>query len=154
MTHAPPRERDASKPDAGKGTSPMADDPMMGEGMGFELLAASLRADAGDTRAFLEALAAKLGGALPERVRVERGGGLFSHDHPVRRLAVTLGEWEYAVAAAAGGLDAARTHLVRGVTLKSEALGLDEWIEALSAELAALAERSAPDRAALQRLLG
>ncbi|HEV2238378.1 MAG TPA: hypothetical protein VGR57_17085 [Ktedonobacterales bacterium] len=132
----------------------MADDPMTGEGMGFELLAASLRADAGDEKAFLEALATKLGGALPDRVRVERGGGLFSRDHPVHRLAVTLGEWEYVVAAAAGGLDAARTHLVRGVTLKSEPLPLDEWIETLSAELVALAERSAHDRAALQRLLG
>lgn len=132
---------------------PMAGDPM-GEGMEFELLAASLRADAGDARAFLEALAVKLGGALPDRVRVDRGGSLFSHEHPVRRLAVTLGDWEYVVAAANGGLEAARTHLVRGVTLKSEALGLDEWIETLSAELAALAERSAHDRAALQRLLG
>jgi hypothetical protein len=132
----------------------MSGDPPMGDGMQFELLAASLRADAGDAKAFLDALATKLGGALPDRVRVERGGGLFSHDHPVRRLAVALGEWEYMVAAASGGLEAARTHLVRGVTLKSETLGLDEWIEALSAELAALAERSAHDRAALQRLLG
>ncbi len=61
----------------------------MNEGMDFELLAASLRADAGDAGAFLEALAAKLGGALPHRVRVERGGGLFSHGHPVRRLSVS-----------------------------------------------------------------
>lgn len=131
----------------------MADDPT--EAMGFDLLAASLRADAGDTAAFLEALASKLGGALPHRVRVERGGGLFSHQHPVRRLAANLGDWEYVVEAGPGGsLNAARTHAVRGIALKSETLGLDEWIEQLAAELAALAERSAQDRAALQRLLG
>ena len=131
----------------------MADDPT--DAMGFELLAASLRADAGDTGAFLEALAAKLGGALPQRVRVERGGGLFSHQHPVRRLAANLGEWEYIIEAGpGGGLNAARTHAVRGIALKSEPLGLDEWIENLAAELATLAQRSAQDRAALQRLLG
>lgn len=131
----------------------MADDPT--DAMGFELLAASLRADAGDTGAFLEALAAKLGGALPQRVRVERGGGLFSHQHPVRRLAANLGEWEYVIEAGPGGsLNAARTHAVRGIALKSEPLGLDDWIENLAAELATLAQRSAQDRAALQRLLG
>ena len=131
----------------------MADDPT--GGMGFELLAASLRADAGDTGAFLEALAAKLGGALPQRVRVERGGGLFSHQHPVRRLAANLGEWDYMIEAGPGGsLNAARTHAVRGIALKSEALGLDEWIDDLAADLATLAQRSAQDRAALQRLLG
>ena len=134
----------------------MADDDMTGQGgMGFELLAASLRADAGDTGAFLGALATKLGGALPQRVRVEHGGGLFSHAHPVRRVSVSLGEWEYDVAAEPGGtLAASRTHTVRGVALKSEPLGLDDWIEALSAELTMLAQRSAQDRAALQRLLG
>lgn len=131
----------------------MADDDSMTSGMGFELLAASLRSDAGDTGAFLEALAAKLGGALPNRVRIERGGGLFSHQHPVRRLAANLGEWEYVIEAAGGGLSAARTHSVRGISLKSEPLGLDEWIEALAGELATLAQRSAQDRAALQRLL-
>jgi hypothetical protein len=130
----------------------MADDPT--DAMGFELLAASLRADAGDTGAFLEALAAKLGGALPQRVRVERGGGLFSH-HPVRRLAANLGDWEYVIEAGPGGsLNAARTHAVRGISLKSEPLGLDEWIEDLAADLAVLAQRSTQDRAALQRLLG
>lgn len=124
------------------------------EGLGFELLAASLRADTTDTAAFLDALATKLAGALPHRVRVTRGGGLFSHTHPVNHLAVNLGEWEYEVAARPGGdLSAARTHTVRGVALKSEPLGLDEWIELLGAELAVLAQRSAQDRAAMQRLL-
>ena len=132
----------------------MADDTL-DSGMGFELLAASLRADAGDSRAFLEALATKLGGALPQRVQVERGGGLFSHAHPVRRLTVNLGEWQYFLEAGPGSeLNASRMHAVRGIALKSEPLAVDVWIEALSMELAALAQRSAQDHAALQRLLG
>jgi hypothetical protein len=122
--------------------------------MQFELLAASLRADASDAVAFLEALATKLSGALPQRVQVERGGGLFSHAHPVRRIAVRLGEWEYALAAEApGALAASRTHAVRGITLKSEPLSLDQWISELSAELADLANSSLQDQTALKRLL-
>ncbi len=128
---------------------------LMGPGMGFEMLAASLRADAGDTLAFMEALATKLGGALPHRVRVERGGGLFSRAHPVRLIAVNLGDWEYLVNAAPDGtLEAARTHAVRGIALKSEPVPLDQWIEDLSAGLATLAQASLQDRMALQRLLG
>ena len=128
---------------------------LMGPGMGFELLAASLRADAGDTLAFMEALATKLGGALPHRVRVERGGGLFSHAHPVRQITVNLGDWQYLVTATPdGALEAARTHAVRGIALKSEPVALDQWIEDLSAGLAALAQASLQDRMALQRLLG
>ncbi len=127
----------------------------MGPGMRFELLAASLRADADDTLAFTEALATKLAGAFPHRVRVERAGGLFSHAHSVRHIAVSLGEWEYTLThGSSGEVDTARTHSVRGVTLRSEPLGMDEWISALGDELAALALRSAQDHAALRQLLG
>jgi hypothetical protein len=134
-----------------------SDDEMslMGPGMQFEMLAASLRADAGDTLAFMEALGAKLGGALPHRVRVERGGGFFSHAHPVRRITVDLGDWQYVVNAAPdGALAASRTHAVRGIALKSEPVALDQWIVDLSNGLAALAQASLQDRMALQRLLG
>ncbi|HEX9038937.1 MAG TPA: hypothetical protein VF808_18285 [Ktedonobacterales bacterium] len=127
---------------------------LMGDGLGFEILAASLRADAGDTVAFMEALATKLGGALPHRVRIERSGGLFSHGHPVRHIAVNLGDWEFAIAAdPSGALSASRTHTVRGIALKSESAPLDQWIEDLSASLADLARASLQDRIALQRLL-
>jgi hypothetical protein len=128
---------------------------LMGPGMEFEMLAASLRADAGDALAFMEALATKLGGALPHRVRVERGGGFFSHAHPVRQITVNLGDWQYLVTAAPDGtLESARTHAVRGIALKSEPVTLDQWIEDLSAGLAELARASLQDRMALQRLLG
>ena len=44
----------------------------------LDLLAASLRADTSDLRAYVESLAVKLEEAVPERVRVERRrGGLF-----------------------------------------------------------------------------
>ncbi len=129
-------------------------DPM-GQGMQFELLAAALRSEETDTAAFLEALATKLGGALPHRTQIERGGGLFSHGHPVRRIVVQLGEWEYTlIAGAAHELQAARAHAVRGITLKNEPLSVDQWIESLAADLADLAQTSEHEGAALHRLLG
>jgi hypothetical protein len=42
---------------------------------------------------------------------------------------------------------------VRGITLKSEELGIDEWIDSLAAEVVAEADRSERGRLALEKLL-
>jgi len=132
----------------------MMDDHLIGgEGMGFELLAASLRADMSDTRAFLEALATKFGGALPQRTTVERERHLFRKEQPVRRIEINLGDRIYRLTAQAGGLLAQRVHVVRGIALKTDEIGLDGWLSELVQGLAELAQRSAQDRAALERLL-
>lgn len=117
----------------------------------FDLLAASLRADATDMRAFVQALAAKLEGSFPEHVRIERGG--FLGDKHVRRLEVELGESRYELEANRGDVECRRRAVVRGISLKTEELPLDEWIGRLSAELLAVAERSERGRAALEQLL-
>jgi hypothetical protein len=133
----------------------MADDKSLigDEGMGFELLAASLRADMTDTHAFLAALAAKIGGALPQRTTVEREHHLFRKEQPVRRIQINLGDRIFSLAAQSGGLLAQRAHVVRGIALKTEEMSLDAWLNELVQGLAELAQRSAQDRAALARLL-
>jgi hypothetical protein len=118
----------------------------------LDLLAASLRADATDTAAFLEALAARLEGALPGQVEVQRKGGLFGGKR-VRRIAVRLGDSHYEIEGDGGPPTARRRTVVRGIALKSEALPVDAWIDALSADLLALAQTSERGRAALERLL-
>ena len=55
----------------------MGDLEPSGPASNFDLLAASLRADAADLKTFMEVLATKLSDALPNMVRVEREGGLF-----------------------------------------------------------------------------
>jgi hypothetical protein len=119
----------------------------------LDLLAASLRADASDTAAFLEALAARLEGALPGQVEVQRKGGLFGGGKRVRQIAVRLGDRHYEIEGDHGALVARRRSVVRGIALKSEELGVDAWIEGLSADLLALAQRSEQGRLALERLL-
>jgi hypothetical protein len=124
------------------------------EDPGFELVAASLRADATDVAAFVEALAVKLEGALPGSVRVERrGGGLFSREKRVRRISVSFDEARYDLEREDGTLRTSRRSEVRGIVIKSEALDLDAWIEALSRELATQARESERARVALERLL-
>jgi len=42
---------------------------------------------------------------------------------------------------------------VRGISLKSDELGLDEWIDSLAAQLVSEARRGERGRVALERLL-
>lgn len=123
----------------------------MEPGSDFDLLAASLRADATDMRAFVEALAAKLEASFPERTRVERGG--FLGGKRVRKIECELGEDRYVVEHADGRVTTRRSKVVRGIALKNEELPIAEWIDALSRELVGEAGRSEQGRAALERLL-
>lgn len=122
---------------------------------GFDLVAASLRADTTDLAAFVEALAVKLQGALPGDVTVERsGGGLLGRgQRRVRRIAVTMEGGRYDLERDGSQIQTSRRNEVRGIVIKSEQLGLDEWIDELSRELTERARQSEQSRAALQRLL-
>src|SRR3954464_14948000 len=126
--------------------------PPVADAPDLDLLAASLRADATDTAAFLEALAARLQGALPGQVDVQRKGGLFGGKR-VRRIEVRLGDTRYEIEGDGGQPTARRRNVVRGIALKTEELPVDAWLEALSAALLALAQTSGRGRAALERLL-
>jgi hypothetical protein len=120
---------------------------------GFDLLAASVRADATDVRAFVSALATKLELSFPARCRVERSGFLAKKKR-VRRIAVDLGDARYELEHDDGAVNARRSTVVRGIALKSEELSLEEWVDKLVAQLSVEAEQSERDREALERLIG
>ena len=120
----------------------------------FDLLAASLRADAVDLKAFVEGLAVKLSESFPSQVKVERGRGLLGGKQRVRRLALKLGECDYELVSDDGTLSASRRVVVRGIALRTESLTLEQWIDAVAQELVAQAGKTESDRLALERLLG
>lgn len=119
-----------------------------------DLLAASLRADTGDLKAFLEALAVKLEGALPLATVVTRQRKLFSKEHPVKEILITMDDYHYRISQEQQGtLLTQRVKVVRGIVLKTEQLSMDQWIEELAMGLARQAAQSAQARAALERFL-
>jgi hypothetical protein len=79
---------------------------------------------------------------------------LFTRRKRVGRIEVELGEERYVLVADGGALEARRAKVVRGVVLKSEPLGLEEWVESLAQAIAAEARTSEQGRLALERLLG
>jgi len=122
--------------------------------MRTELFAASLRADKTELKTFLDALAIKLEGSLPDYTRVTRQGSFFSHERPVKEIVVSLGEYQYRIGREKqGSLIAVCAHMVRGIVLKTEQTTVDQWIDELSEALAQLASHSAQSRAALERFL-
>ena len=130
----------------------MQDEPS--QSMQVELFAASLRADYTDVGAFLEALAAKFQGALPTHTSVTRHAGLFSREHPVKEIAVTLGEFQYRMSKERQGpLLALRSHLVRGIVLSSEQIPVEQWIEEIAEALAQFAAHNQQAHMALSRFL-
>ena len=121
----------------------------------FDLVAASLRADAADSRGLAEALAVRLETALPAQTRVHRQSRKFlSRDKIVRAIEVHAGESRYALNVDNHGrLETTRSAAVRGIVLKNDPLPLDEWIDALARDLTGMARASEQGRLALERLL-
>jgi hypothetical protein len=117
----------------------------------FDVLAASLRADARDVHAFLEALAVRLEGAFPDSIRIDRDGMLGRGQ--VRAIQLEVGTHRYRLTARKGRVTGGRAQVVRGVVLKNEDLDVGSWIEALSNDLEDAARTSEREREALGRLL-
>jgi hypothetical protein len=124
------------------------------EPLQMEMLAASLRADTTDNRAFLEALAAKLAGSLPNQTTVVRQSSIFSREHPVKEITVTMGDYQFRIGREKQGpIITQLAKVVRGIVLKTEQIPMDQWIDELANALAHEAAHSAQARIALERFL-
>ena len=123
------------------------------DGLQIDILAGSLRADAGDMKTFVEILAKKLEDTFPNRVKIQRKG-LPGTARPVVHLALSFSESQFELDNNKGQVSTRRRKMVRGVALNTEELSLDAWIDQLSAALIDEANRSEADRLALERMLG
>lgn len=108
-----------------------------------------------DIRGFLPLFAIVLASALPDETEVERKGGLFQKQKPVRKVTVTLGDQTYTLEdTGQGPLSAHRIKTVRGITLKTEPLPVEVWLAELSEAISSRAQRNEKAFFALKELLG
>ncbi len=117
----------------------------------FDLVAASIRADAGDQRTFLDVLAAKLQDALPGHVTVQREGGLFAREHRVRQVVCTVNQRRYELEWKGGAIEARMG--AAGNPRLVQPMVLDQLVELLSRDLVAEARASNSARAAMDALV-
>ncbi|HLZ57699.1 MAG TPA: hypothetical protein VKR06_12185 [Ktedonosporobacter sp.] len=124
------------------------------EPLQVEILAASLRANSADLNAFLEALAVKLTGALPNQTQVVRQNSLFSREHPVKEIVVSFSDTQYRIQRERyGPMITLRAKIVRSIVLKTDQIPMEQWIEELAGNLARESSHSEQTRAALERFL-
>jgi len=132
----------------------MADDFEQQDWVRFGVAAALSKQYAADQRVFLDLLAQMLESALPNETEIGRRGGLFSKK-TVQRVTVQMGDNRYTLEdPGRGPLQATRTHIVRGIALKTEPIPVQTWLEELGAALDAHARTNAAAREALSRMIG
>ena len=108
-----------------------------------------------DVRGFLPLLAVVLESSLPGETEIERKGGLFQKQKPVRKVTVTMGDLAYMLEDIGHGpLAAQRVKTVRGIKLKTESLSVEEWLAELSEAISTRAQRNEKTFFALKELLG
>jgi len=120
----------------------------------FDVEAAWLRRSQGDLRAFMEALAVRLEGALPSQVSVERRrDGLLSKTNHVAKIEVKTDTAIHSLSLTKGGLAATRAKVIRGVAISTSSLPVADWLSQVRAEAQVMAERTVGAAEALRDFL-
>ena len=111
------------------------------------------RAYAADQRQFLTFLAAALEKALPGEIELKRAG-LFSNKHVIA-LTLHLENDRFVIEdLGRGPLRASKAHVVRGITVKTEEIPMQEALAEIGAALDERAKKSEAARNALATMLG
>ncbi|HYA00759.1 MAG TPA: hypothetical protein VEK76_10470 [Candidatus Binatia bacterium] len=109
----------------------------------LDTVAASLHLDAADVAVFFQVFAGKLLATVPGMVEVQREGGMFKKEHPIRKITVRAAEDVFEAELRRGTVVCRHAHAVRGIVLRSEELGFDAWRRALVQVLGSQAQLSA-----------
>ncbi len=125
----------------------------MDDSMDLELAAASLRADGTDVRILVKALADQLTEALGSRLEVKRSGGRFRKSDDIRSIRITLNEDQFDAEVDGSTLRCTIGHSSGGIRIRSEKVGVDDWLARLLAVLNAEAAHSQAVRQALESMV-
>ncbi len=131
----------------------MSQELVPGESPDIDLIAASLRADATDLDAFVEGLAAKLEGAVPNQTTVNRTKRGFRGPKVVQQIVLDAGGERLVLERHGDHVHTVRAKVSGGIVLKTEQVDIEPWLGAIALALQAEAERNARTRDALEKLL-
>jgi hypothetical protein len=123
------------------------------DSMDLELAAASLRADGSDVRILVKVLVDQLADALGPRLEVKRAGGLLRRSEEVRSLRISLGEDQFDAQLDGDTLQCTIGHSSGGIRIRSEKVGVDDWLARLLTVLKDEASRNQSVRRALESIV-
>ena len=123
---------------------------MSGDAFDLELATAALLSDTHDVRFLLQMLARQLSGSLGDRVRVERRGGLLKRRNgEVESVSLSVGDDVYTASEAECSIG----HDSGGIRIRTERVGMEEWLSRLLGALQVEAGHNQSARMALENLL-
>jgi len=109
--------------------------------------------DTTDLRALLKALAGQLAGPLGERLKVQREGGLFRKSEEVKSLSATIGSEEFEASVSGATVSCLIGRASGGIRIRSDKVGMDEWLQRLLQALQVEAAHSESARLALEKIV-
>jgi hypothetical protein len=121
--------------------------------MDLELAAASLRADGSDVRILVKVLADQLADALGSRLEVKRSGGRFRKSDDIQSIRITIDDDQFEAVVDGPTLRCSVGHSSGGIRIRSEKVGVDEWLARLLSLLKAEAAHSQAVRQALESMV-
>jgi hypothetical protein len=121
--------------------------------MDLELAAASLRADGSDVRILVKVLVDQLADALGSRLEVKRAGGRFRKSEEIRSIRIAAGDDQFDAGVDGTMLRCTVGHSSGGIRIRSEQVGVDEWLARLLATLKTEAAHSQAVRQALESMV-
>ncbi len=124
-----------------------------GDSMDLDLAAASLRADGDDVRVLVKVLADKLADALGSRLELKHAGGRFRKSDEVRSIRITIDDDQFDAEVDGTALACTIGHSSGGIRIRSEKVGVDDWLTRLLTALEAEAAQSSAVRQALENMV-
>lgn len=120
----------------------------------LDILASMLSSDKKQTKDHVETLSNILEATLPEHVKIKRGGMFFSKDRPLEELTVQFEETAYVlIVSKKGAVQARKQKFVRGISLSSVDMQVQECIDSIVQHLSETAAKSSAARDALARFI-
>jgi hypothetical protein len=124
-----------------------------GEPFDLDSAMAVIQGSSGDVRILMRLLARELADVLGPRMSVERTGGWLKRSDDVKAMEVTLGDDVMSAQVHGSSVECMIGHSSGGIRIRSEKVGMDEWLRRLLAGLNAEASKSEQARQALENLM-
>jgi hypothetical protein len=133
----------------GSGSGQDAADPSFD----LSMAVAQLASNSTDLRIMLKLLVSQLADVLGDRIVVERAGGRFRKSEDIKSARVTLGDDTLEAVVEGATVRCTIGHSSGGIRIRSEQVGMDEWLTRLLATLQSEAAHSDQTRRALENIV-
>jgi hypothetical protein len=119
----------------------------------LELATTSLLGDGKDIKMMLKVVAGQLAGPLGDRLRVERQGGLLHKSDEVKSITASVGNDDFEASLKGSSVECRVGRSSGGIRIRSEQVGMDDWLRRLLQALQAEAAHSESARMALEKIV-